>query len=355
MAWRAKADGFTEYINKRWLDYTGATLDQVLGWQWLAFIHPDDVPGLRDTWLQVLASGAPGEAEARMHRADGSYRWFLIRAEPVRDQAGALVAWYGTNTDIEDRTRALARLQQMQSDLAHMNRVSMMGELAASLAHEITQPIGSAHNNARAAWNFLNTSPPDLDEAREALASVLGDVDRAGDIIDRMREHIKKAPPRKERFDLNAAINEVIALARSVIIRNDVSVQTSLLEGSLPVEGDHVQLQQVVLNLVLNAIEAMGSVARGTRQLLLSTERDHADVLVAVRDSGPGIHPTNLERVFEAFYTTKSTGVGVGLSICRSIVDAHGGRLWAAPNEPRGAVFQFKLPGGEEHLPSKIL
>jgi signal transduction histidine kinase len=235
----------------------------------------------------------------------------------------------------------------MHSDFAHMNRVSMMGELAASLSHEITQPMASARNNARAAQNFLDMQPPDLSETREALGCVVGDVDRAGTIIDRIREQMKKAPPRKERFDLNAAMNEVIVLARSVITRNGVSVQTRLADGLFPVQGDRVQLQQVVLNLILNAVEAMGSVEAGARELLVSTEQDHTGARVAVRDSGPGIDPAHLERVFEAFYTTKSSGVGMGLSICRSIVDAHGGRMWAEANVPRGAVFQFTLPGGE--------
>jgi len=265
----------------------------------------------------------------------------------------------GSNSTSE--SLQLANRTVLEVDLAHMNRASMMGELAASLVHEITPPIASARNNARAARNVLDMQPPDLGEVREALARVVGDVDQAGDIIDRIREHIRKAPRRKERFDLNSAINEVIALARSVIIRNGVSVQTRLgdgffqpnedygllLGGVLPVQGDRVQLQQVVLNLILNAVEAMSSVEAGERELLISTEQDHTGVLVAVRDSGPGIDPTHLERVFEAFYTTKSSGVGIGLAICRSIIDTHGGRLWAEANEPRGAVFHFALPGAE--------
>jgi signal transduction histidine kinase len=222
-----------------------------------------------------------------------------------------------------------------------------MGELASSLAHEITQPIASARNNARAAQNFLNMQPPDLGEIGEAVGCVVGDVDRAGQIIARIREQIKKAPPRKERCDLNAAINEMIGLARSITIRDGVSVQTRLADGLLPVQGDHVQLQQVVLNLILNAVEAMSSVETGARELLISTEHDHTGVLVAVRDCGPGIDATHLERVFEPFYTTKSGGTGMGLSICRSIIDAHGGRLWAEANDPRGAVFQFTLPDAE--------
>ncbi|HMJ25045.1 MAG TPA: ATP-binding protein, partial [Pyrinomonadaceae bacterium] len=201
----------------------------------------------------------------------------------------------------------------------------------------------------RAAMHFLDRNPPDLGEVREALACVVDDADRARDIIDRIRDQIKKAPPRKGRFDLNQAIDEVIALARSAITENGVLVQTRLTEGLASVEGDRVQLQQIVLNLILNAVEAMSSVEAGERELLISTAQDQTNngVLVAVRDSGPGINPAHVERVFDAFYTTKSCGMGMGLSICRSIIDGHGGRLWAHVNEPRGAVFQFTLPSAE--------
>ena len=252
--------------------------------------------------------------------------------------------------DLTERKRAEETLRVLELNFAHMNRVSMMGELAASLAHEITQPIASAGVNARAAQNFLDMQPPDPKEIREALACVVDEVDRAGDIIDRIRDHIKKAPPRKHRFDLNAAINEMIAVARSVIMRNAVSVQTQFAVSLFPVYGDRVQLQQVVLNLILNAVEAMGSTEAGARELLVSAEQDDTGVRVAVRDSGPGIDPTHLERVFDAFYTTKSSGVGMGLAICRSIIDAHGGRLWANANQPSGAAFQFTLPGAEDGL-----
>ena len=346
-AWRARADGFVEYFNKRWLDYAGVSLDQVLGWQWAASTHPDDLPRLNDIWLQLLASEKPGEVEARIRRYDGSYRWFLNRAEPSRDDTGRVVAWYGTNTDIEDHTQALARLQEMESDFAHMNRVSTMGELAASLSHEILHPIATASNNAWAGIQFLEMIPPNLYEAKEALACVIRDADRAKDIVGRMRDHVRKAPPRKERFNLNAAINEVLVLAQSVTHRNGVSVKTRLADGLLPVLGDHIQLQQVLLNLILNAAEAMSSVEDGRRELLLSTEQDQAAALVAVRDSGPGIDPAHLGQVFDAFYTTKSSGTGMGLSICRSIIDAHGGKLWAEANEPRGAAFQFTLPAAQ--------
>ena len=338
-------NGETEAVNRQCLEYFGRSLEWIKNWGTNDAVHPEDLPRVVEFFKKAMVSGIPFQHELRLRRFDGEYRWFDNRGVPIRDDSGRIARWYILLTDIEDRTRALAQLEQMQSDFAHMNRVSMMGELAGSLSHEITQPIASARNNARAAQNFLDMQPPDLSEVREALGCVVGDTDRAGDIIDRIREHMKKAPPRKGQFDLNEAINEVIVLGRSAIIKNGVSVQTRLSEGLFPVHGDRVQLQQVILNLLLNAVEAMGSTEAGARELLISTEQDHTGVLVAVRDSGPGIHPEHLERVFDAFYTTKSSGMGMGLSICRSIIDAHGGRLWAEANEPRGAIFQFTLPG----------
>jgi PAS domain S-box-containing protein len=343
-------NGDLEAVNRQIFEYCGQSLEELRNWGTNGTIHPDDLPNLAEVFTKSIAAGVPYGTEARVRRFDGEFRWFEIRGIPVRDASDRIVRWYSLLTDTEDRTQALARLQQMQSDFAHINRVSMMGELAASLSHEIAQPIASARNNARAAQNFLKMQPPDLGEVREALSCAVGDADRAGEIIDRIREQIKKAAPRKECFDLNVAINEVIVLARSVTLRNGVSVQTRLAEGLLSVLGDRVQLQQVLLNLILNAAEAMGSMEEGARELLISTEEDQAGAVVAVRDSGPGIDPEHLDRVFDAFYTTKPSGTGMGLSICRSIIHAHGGKLWAEANEPRGAVFQFTLPGAEREL-----
>lgn len=340
-------NGELETANRQLFEYFGRSMEWLKNWGTSDVVHPEDLPHVLELVKRGIASGIPFNFELRLRRFDGEYRWFENRHVPVRDDAGRIARWYLLMTDIEDRTQALARLEQMQSDFAHMNRVSMMGELAASLSHEITQPIASARNNARAAQNFLDKQPPDLGEVRDALSCVVGDTDRAGDMIVRIREQIKKAPPRKEQFDLNAAINEVIVLGRSAIMNNGVSVQTQLSERLVPIHGDRVQLQQVVLNLLLNAIEAMGSREAGARELLISTEQDGAGVLLTVRDSGPGIDPSHLERVFDAFYTTKPSGMGMGLSICRSIIDAHGGRLWAEANEPRGAIFQLTLPSAE--------
>jgi PAS domain S-box-containing protein len=344
-------NGELETVNRQVFEYFGQSLEWLKNWGTNDAVHPEDLPRVLELFKRGLASGSPFNYEHRMRRFDGEYRWFDNRGVPIRDDSGRIARWYVLLTDIEDRTQALARLDQMQSDFAHMNRVSMVGEFAASLSHEITQPIAAARNFARAALNFLGQQPPDLGEVKKQLGSVVGAADRSGEIIDRIREHIKKAPPRKTPFDLNHAIDEVIVLARSAITRHGVSVRTFLAEELAPVQGDRIQLQQVILNLVLNAIEAMGSVEAGPRELLITTEDNQKKgALVAVRDTGPGLDPETLERVFEAFYTTKTSGMGMGLSICRSIIDAHGGRLWARVNEPRGALFQFTLPDAEKQI-----
>jgi PAS domain S-box-containing protein len=321
-------------------------------------VHPDDRDRVLEAIQEALRQKKDFTGEFRILLPDGTVKYLEATAHHEFSSLGALVEVVSTHVDVTERKRAQdehERLRQLEADLAHMNRLSMMGELSASLAHEITQPIASARNNARAAMRFMDRNPPDLGEVREALECIVADADRAGDIIDRIRDHIKKAPPRKGRFDLNKAINEVIALAESAITTNGVSVRTSLAEALLPVQGDRVQLQQVVLNLILNAVEAMSTVEAGPRELLISTEQTQtAGVLVSVCDSGPGIDPDHVERVFEAFYTTKSSGVGMGLSICRSIIDAHGGRLWADMNASRGAVFRFILPGADKELTNSL-
>jgi len=277
-----------------------------------------------------------------------------VSGKPVFDARGEFRGYRGTDTDVTAIVRAQRAeesLRTAQAELARVSRVTTLGQLTASIAHEITQPIASARNNARAALNFLNKQPPDLAEIREALTCVVADADRAGQIVDRVRDQIKKAPPRRDHFDLNDAVTDVIALLQGEITGNRVSVQTRLAAGECLVEGDRVQLQQVVMNLILNAIEAMSSVESDARELLISTEQNGANgVFAAVRDSGPGIDSERIERLFEPFYTTKPSGMGMGLSICRSIIDAHGGRLWADAIEPSGTVFQFTVPTVEREF-----
>ena len=244
------------------------------------------------------------------------------------------------------------RFRETQMQLAHANRVATMGQLTASVAHEVNHPIAATRTNAQAGLRWLGAESPNLDEARQALDRIVRDSDRAGAVVQRIRNLSKKATPRDERVELNTAIREVIEITRSEAIKNGVSVQTNLLGGLLLVLGDRVELQQVILNLILNAFEAMSEAREGSRGLLITTsEAESGDALVAVRDSGPGLTPAALENLFKAFHTTKPNGLGLGLSICRSIIEAHGGRLWASANAPRGAVFQFTLPAKPDNAP----
>ena len=288
--------------------------------------------------------------EKEYFRKDGSRVPVLIGSVTFEESATEGVAFV---LDLTERKRAEAeareserRYRAVQMELAHANRVATMGQLTASIAHEVKQPIAATATNAAAALRWLGARPPNLEEARQALDRIVNDATRAGDIIGRIRDLTKKAPPRKDSVDINEAIREVIELTRGEAVKTGVSVQTHLADGLPLIHGDRVQLQQVNLNLIINAVEAMGGVRDGPRELLISTgTAESGEVLVAVRDSGPGLAPATLERLFEAFYTTKPSGLGLGLSICRSIIEAHGGRMWASANVPRGAVFHFTVPG----------
>jgi PAS domain S-box-containing protein len=277
--------------------------------------------------------------------SDGSKRYVSVSGLPVFDETGRFVGYRGVGRHITERKRAEEALRSAQAELAHANRVATMGQLTASIVHEVSQPIAATVLNAQAALRWLGAQPPNLNEVRQILDQITDDSKRAGDIIDRIRALIKKAPPRKEGLEINEAILEVIALTRGEVLQNSVSVRTQLAEGLPLIQADRVQLQQVILNLIVNAVEAMSDASEGARELLISTGGDASNgVLVSLRDSGPGLDPANLERLFDAFYTTKSSGLGMGLSICHSIIEAHGGRIWAGANEPRGAAFHFTLP-----------
>jgi C4-dicarboxylate-specific signal transduction histidine kinase len=245
-------------------------------------------------------------------------------------------------------TLASEALRELQKELAHANRLTAMGQLTASIAHEVNQPIAATVTNAQAGLHWLSAQAPDLEEVRNVLAHIVKDSHRAGEVIARIRCLIKKEAPRKERLEINGAIRDVIELTRGEAAKNRISVQTELADDLPPILGDRVQLQQVILNLVINAVEAMSSVDQGERVLRVATRQaDSGGVLVAVQDSGPGVSPESLEHLFDAFYTNKPGGLGLGLSICRSIVEAHGGRLWASASVPRGAMFQFTVPVGD--------
>jgi signal transduction histidine kinase len=236
------------------------------------------------------------------------------------------------------------QLREAQMELAHANRVATLGQLTASITHALKQPIAAARTNASAALRWLDKTPPDLGNARDSLARIVGATDRACDVVDRIGALMRKAPPRKEALDLNEGILEVIALTHSEAIKHGVTMRTQLAPCLPRIQGDRVQLQQVMLNLIVNAIQATSGVAEDRRDVLISSEATDEGALVGVRDTGPGLRPDSLPRLFEPFYTTKPDGMGMGLSICRSIIEAHGGRLWATGHTSPGAFFQFAIP-----------
>jgi PAS domain S-box-containing protein len=342
---RYQPDGAADFMNQTFSEFLGPGV----GFDNLSsVVHPEDYPKRSRDWDTHVAAAEPYDIEMRLRRADGVYRWHRSRRVPLRDANGAIVNWYGAGHDIDDQKRAEEAYREAQLELAHANRVATVGQLTASITHEVNQPITAAVTYALAARRFLSAEPPNLHEVDDALSLIVKEGNRAGEVVGRIRALIKKAPARKDAVAINDAILEVIALTRTEAANNSVSVRTQLAEGLPPVQGDRVQLQQVLLNLIINAIEAMRDVSEAERELLISTRHEPDGVSVEVRDSGPGFAPAALERVFEAFYTTKPGGLGLGLSICRSIIEAHNARLWASPNVPRGAIFGFIAPAHPE-------
>ena len=352
LVWTALPDGSRDFHNRRWVEVFGISETEAAGEGWVSGFHSQDRANILEKWRLAIATGEPFEIEAPARTATGEYRALLVRAVPLRDETGTIVKWYGVSTDVEDLRRTAEalraseeQLQQTQAELARVSRVTTLGELTAAIAHEVNQPITAIVTNAQAALRWLECRPPDLEEARQTIARIVKDGRRAGEVIGRIRALIKKAPQRKDEVAMNEAILEVVALTRGEAIKNGVSVHTQLTEDLPTIQGDRVQLQQVIINLIINAIEAMSATNEAPKEVLLSTARAEPDAVhVAVRDTGAGLGPAVLERFFEAFYTTKANGMGLGLSICRSIIEAHDGRLWATANLPRGAIFQFTLP-----------
>ena len=335
------------FANQRELEYTGLTPQEVRSRDAVARIfHPEDLKKLEEVRERALSDGAPFEMEARIRGKEGGYRWFLIRDNPLRDEQGRVLRWYGTRTDIEDRKRAEEeheRLRQLEANLAHTNRVSMLGELAASLSHEIKQPIAAAITNANTSLRWLKREPPNVDQAREAMLRVVKDGTRAADIIDRLRSFYRKgAPPERELVDVNEVLQEMLVLLRNEANRYSISMHTELATGLAKAHVDRVQIQQVLLNLMLNGIEAMRD--WGGELTLKSQMSQDGPLMISISDTGVGLPAESAEQIFTAFFSTKPQGSGMGLTISRSIIEAHGGRLWATANPGRGATFHFTLP-----------
>jgi PAS domain S-box-containing protein len=470
LAWSAAPDGSVDFLNQRWLDYTGLSPEQALGRGWTAAIHPDNLNRIAEYWQSIMQTGEPGEIEARFRRFDGEYRWFLFRANALRDESGNIVKWYGTNTDIDDRKRAEAQVEQAylrlaeaqqlsktgsfiadlvgddhnwseeafrifefdpaakvtvqmvrdtihpedlptfdaviargmtgadvefrfrivttrgavkhlrglarvmaqsegrpmfigafqditesklaeealdraRSELAHVARITTLNALTASIAHEVNQPLSGIVTNASTCRRMLDGDPPNIEGARETARRIIRDGNRASDVITRLRAMFSKKEFALEPLDLNEATREVIALSLSDLQRNRVILRPELAENLPPVIGDRVQLQQVILNLLRNASDAMSAVNDRPHVLLIKTERDEGDrVRLSVTDAGVGFRPEAAAKLFQAFYTTKKDGMGIGLSLSLSIIDAHHGRLWAQPNDGPGSTFSFSIP-----------
>jgi PAS domain S-box-containing protein len=310
-------------------------------------VHPDDRELVRHEINRVAEGNHDFDVEHRLLMPDGLVKYLHVRSHRVKCESGEEEI-VGAVMDITAARDAQEALHAAQAELAHVNRVTTMGQLAASIAHEINQPITAIVTNASAGLQWLAAQPPDLEEVRDAFDRVIKAGDQAGKVTGRIRALIKNAPPRKDELEINEAILEVIALTHGELVKNGVSLRTQLAAGLPLVQGDKVQLQQAILNLIINAVEAMSGVSEGSRELLIGTGKDAAGaVLVAVQDSGPGLSPEGFERLFDLFYTTKPGGIGMGLSICRSIVEAHGGRVWASRTAGPGVTVQFTLPVGE--------
>lgn len=351
LAFVAEPGGNRTFFNRGWLEYTGVNSEETSRSGWEKAIHPDDLMRVLDRWRVSETTGQPLEYEARLRcGADGDYRWFQTRARPLRDKRGKIVKWCAVATDIEDRKHA----EQLQSDLAHVNRISTLGELVASISHELKQPITAAMLTAATGLKWLKRDKPNVEEVSDALGHILDAGKRATEIIDRLRSLYKKAPPKREPLVVNEIISEMVVLLRAEANRYAVSMRTDLADNLPNVIVDRVQIQQVLVNLMLNGIEAMSET--GGVLTVKSELREHGQFQISVNDTGPGLPHDKADQIFDAFFTTKPQGSGMGLAICKSIVESHGGRIWANGNGGRGATFHFTLPAApsEAILPTDV-
>jgi PAS domain S-box-containing protein len=357
MVWRATPDGEPEYINSRLANYTGRGLDGIgRGPEDLgrtlddlvklkvrnAMVHQEDLETAAQAWARALETNAL-DFTARIRAADGSYRWFQVRAEPMRDEAGRIAHWYGVAVDIDDQKRTEEALRTTQAKLSRASEIATVSELAASIAHEISQPLAALVANGHAIQRWLFAEPPNLERARLTADRLIRDGNAAAEVVNRIRALFKRTDLSRAPLDLNEVIREVNRLMTDEVSVRNVMIETDLADDVPPIWADRVQMQQVIANLARNGVEAMESEESHPKLLTIRSRRDGTNsVLIEIRDQGSGLE--DVERVFEPFFTTKETGMGMGLAISRWIVEAHQGRLWATRNDPRGAVFSFTLP-----------
>jgi len=306
-------------------------------------IHPEDRGRWQGAIDRAMAEKSHYEVEFRIILSDGTVKYIHTVGHPVLNSSGDLVEFVGSSTDITERKRAEESLRQAQAELVRVSRVTTMGELTASLAHEVNQPIAAASTNANTCLRWLTCDTPNIEEARAAATRIVKDAKRASEIISRIRQLFKKGTSQRQLVDVNEIIREMIVLLRGETTRYNILIGTDLAADLPQVMADRVQLQQVLMNLMINGIEAMKD-ADGTRELAIRSQRQNEEVVLSVSDSGVGLPPQQTEQIFNAFFTTKPHGTGMGLRISRSIIESHDGRLWAAENSPRGASFYFTLP-----------
>jgi PAS domain S-box-containing protein len=339
-------DGSGLYANRPLLEYTGLTMEQLMTPDSRGnpvLFHPEDWARLQGKRRQGLSRAMPFEIEWRVRRKDGQYRWFLVRYHPLRDEQGQILRWYAGGTDIDDRKRAEEALRATQAKLSRASEIATVSELAASIAHEISQPLAALVANSHAIQRWLSAEPPNLERAQVTAERIIRDGAGAAEVVNRIRALFKRTVLTRTLLDLNDVIREVNRLLTDEVSTRTVRIETDLADDLPAIWADRVQMQQVIANLARNGVEAMESEESHPKVLSIRSRRDGTNsVLIEIRDSGSGLE--DVEKVFEPFFTTKQEGMGMGLAICRWIVEAHEGRLWAGHNSPRGAVFSFTVP-----------
>ena len=352
LIWMSGPDKLCTFFNKGWLDFTGRTLEQEFGNGWARGVHGKDFDHCLEIYTSSFDARREFMMEYRLRRHDGEYRWVLDSGVPRFAPDGTFLGYIGTCIDITERKQTELEIAQQRNELAHLSRVTMLGELSGSLAHELNQPLTAILSNAQAAQRFLARDDVDFDNLREILQDIVAEDKRAGEIIHRLRLLLKKGEVQQQTLDVNEVVQEVLNLVRSDLVNHGVAAHLELASGLPAARADRVQIQQVLLNLVMNACDAMTGVPAGDRKLIVRTALAEGNgVCISIADRGTGIAPDNLEKVFEPFFTTKAHGMGLGLSVCRTIVSAHGGKLSATNNPNQGATFQVTLPVAPEANP----